>query len=267
MEHRQGSGPAPPARVPPVRTSGRRSRVMPSLSGKRALAAVPTAHHQHKGAAPSAMWRSTNGRHAAISAAFGFLLPGGRQLDDVGDLDRRPVEPDRPPACGRATARCGRQNGRPRRSSSAPGASPMIMTAPRGCRRETHCIGRGALQTGTRRTRQTSAPSASIVSAPAASSRANCAASAKDSASAAPGGRDDGGCGAAWHGAAFAGAAPGSRRQAMRRTGGRRSEPVGRDPRRAPRRRPSRFAIRGSARRAWLPGGAGRGRMDQTADM
>src|SRR5713226_3569396 len=76
--------------------------------------------------------------------------------------------------------------GRPSRSSSAPGASPMIMTDAAGLpSRNTVLV--AVRFNGQPSNPATSAPSASIVSAPAASRRADCAASASDSASA-PGG-------------------------------------------------------------------------------
>ena len=55
-----------------------RSRVIPSLTGKSALAAVPP-HSTRTCGAASAIWRSTKGRQAAISALVGLRLPGGRQ--------------------------------------------------------------------------------------------------------------------------------------------------------------------------------------------
>jgi len=77
-------------------------------------------------------------------------------------------------------------NGRPRRSSSAPGASPMIMTGAAGLpSRNTVVV--AVRFSGHPSNAATSAPSASIVSAPAASRRADWAASASDPASA-PGG-------------------------------------------------------------------------------
>src|SRR5436189_113021 len=55
-----------------------RSRVMPSLTGNNALAAVPP-HNASTFGFANAMWRNTKGRQAAISAVVGLRLPGGRQ--------------------------------------------------------------------------------------------------------------------------------------------------------------------------------------------
>ena len=55
-----------------------RSRVIPSATSSSELAAVPPASTSTLGR-DSTIWRNTKGRHAAISAAVGLRLPGGRQ--------------------------------------------------------------------------------------------------------------------------------------------------------------------------------------------
>src|SRR5437763_1644499 len=84
--------------------------------------------------------------------------------------------------------------GRPMRSSSAPGASPMIMTGAAGLpSRNTVLV--AVRFNGQSSKAAISSASASMLSAVAASRRADCAASAKDSASA-PGGATRAGAGA-----------------------------------------------------------------------
>ena len=157
-----------------------RSRVMPSLSGSSALAAVPPASTSTLGRA-SAIWRSTNGRQDGDLGRGRLAVAGRAPVDDVGDLHAAAVEADR------------RQHAVEQLPGAADkGLADAVLV---GARRladdhdrrgrvavDEDGVGRGALQRAAVEAGDQRRQRLDRLGACAASARADCAASASDSA-------------------------------------------------------------------------------------
>ncbi len=138
---------APARRGPGIARSNQRprNRVMPWPRGSSAPAAVPPARTSTLGRDQRDV--AEHERQARGDLRRGRLaVAGWPPIDDVGDLHAGCGRARSRPACGRAVGRRGRQTGVPMRSSSAPGASPMMHDRRRRVAVGEDRVGRGALQ-------------------------------------------------------------------------------------------------------------------------